>query len=113
METDNMIMNLDEAIEHCLTKSDELNGECSVEHRQLAVWLKDLQDVMKNGYGNFTAYINKRRIDIALACIQGRLSSNPNIASEEIAKIVANDVECIMTELRSKYPYQKIPHNNG
>jgi len=41
-------MTLDEAIEHCLEQS-EIDGicDCMAEHRQLAVWLKELKHYKK------------------------------------------------------------------
>lgn len=41
--------------------------------------------------------------------MQGRLSSNPNITSEEMSKIVAKDVKAMMEELRFNYPFKKVP----
>ena len=98
-------MTLTEAIEHSKKKSEELCGECAEEHRQLANWLIDLQYLMENGYGNFTAYINKHIHDFAIAAMQGRLSANPNITSKEMAKLVAKDVESMMEELKLNYPF--------
>jgi hypothetical protein len=37
------LMSLDEAIEHCVDKSTANEGECSLEHQQLAEWLKELK----------------------------------------------------------------------
>lgn len=102
-------MTLTEAIAHSKSKSKELCGECANEHKQLAIWLTDLQDLMENGYGNFTAYINKHIHDYTIAAMQGRLSSNSDIASEDMAKIVAKDVKAMMEELRFNYPFKKVP----
>lgn len=101
------MMTLEEAIQHAEQKSLEQCGECSEEHKQLAMWLKDLQSLMKNGYGSFTNHLNRHLHDYAIASLQGRLAANPNISSEEVAKLVAKDVECVMVELKSKYPYKR------
>lgn len=98
-------MTLTEAIQHAKNRSEELCGNCAKEHKQLAIWLKDLQDLTENGYGNFTAYINKHIHEYTIAAMQGRLSSDPNITSEEMAKIVAKDVKAMMEELRLNYPF--------
>jgi hypothetical protein len=41
-------MTLEEAIEHCKQKADELsicNKDCSLEHKQLAIWLSELKAI--------------------------------------------------------------------
>lgn len=99
-------MTLEEAIEHSKQKSLELCGECSDDHRRLAIWLTDLRDLTKNGYGNFTNYLNKHVHDFTIASMQGRLSANPGLTPKEMAKLVSKDVEAMMQELRLNYPYK-------
>lgn len=99
-------MTLEEAIEHSKRKSLELCGECAEEHRMLAIWLTDLRDLTKNGYGNFTNYFNKHVHEFTIASMQGRLSANPSLTPREMAKLVLEDVKVMMEELRLNYPYK-------
>lgn len=48
------MMNLDEAISHCLTVSKECSGQCSIDHIQLAKWLAELRSYRKLA-NDFTA----------------------------------------------------------
>ena len=41
------MMTLEEAIKHCEEKACG-NTECSAEHKQLAEWLKELQELRRN-----------------------------------------------------------------
>ena len=101
-------MTLDEAIEHCKQKASSLaecNKECSLDHRQLAVWLSDLKALTKNCYGHYMKTIDSFVHDFSIAAIQGRLAANPTITSEEMAKLVANDVKYLLEELALNYRY--------
>lgn len=100
------MMTLDEAIEHSLEKSKTLCGECAEEHKQLAVWLTDLKYLMKNGYGKYVNTIMNHRIDLMKVALNGRLSANQNISSDEAAKLATLDVECFINELKLNYPYK-------
>lgn len=101
-------MTLDEAIEHCKQKASSLaecNKECSLDHLQLAVWLSDLKALTKNCYGHYMKTIDSFVHDFSIAAIQGRLAANPTITSEEMAKLVANDVKYLLEELALNYRY--------
>ena len=101
-------MTLDEAIEHCKQKASSLaecNKECSLDHLQLAVWLSDLKALTKNCYGHYMMTIDSFVHDFSIAAIQGRLAANPTITSEEMAKLVANDVKYLLEELALNYRY--------
>lgn len=101
-------MTLEEAIEHCKQKADELsicNKDCSLEHRQLAVWLSDLKALIENGYGHFVHTMDNYAHDYAVAALQGRLAANPTIASKEAAKLAADDVKYFLEELALNYRY--------
>lgn len=39
------MMTLDEAINHCIDISNACEGQCSIDHFQLANWLKELRDL--------------------------------------------------------------------
>lgn len=55
-------MTLDEAIEHCKQKADELsicNKDCSLEHKQLFIWLSELKAIKENSYEDSMFVINK------------------------------------------------------
>lgn len=55
-------MTLDEAIEHCKQKVDELsvcNKDCSLEHKQLFIWLSELKAIKENSYEDSMFVINK------------------------------------------------------
>ena len=46
-------MTLDEAIEHCkkvAKEQENYNVGCSLEHRQLAIWLSALKAITENNY---------------------------------------------------------------
>ena len=46
-------MTLDEAIEHCkevAKEQENCNVGCSLEHRQLAIWLSALKAITENNY---------------------------------------------------------------
>lgn len=46
-------MTLDEAIEHCkkvAKEQENCNVGCSLEHRQLAIWLSTLKAITENNY---------------------------------------------------------------
>lgn len=47
------MMTLDEAIEHCkkvAKEQENCNVGCSLEHRQLAIWLSALKAITENNY---------------------------------------------------------------
>lgn len=101
-------MTLEEAIEHCKQKADELSicsKDCSLEHRQLAVWLSDLKALTENGYGHFVHTMDNFAHDYAVAALQGRLAANPTITSKEAAKLAADDVKYFLEELALNYRY--------
>lgn len=101
-------MTLDEAIKHCKQKSEELaNCEqgCSIEHRQLAIWLSDLKAITENGYAHFVHAMDNFAHDYAVAALQGRLTANPMITSKEAAKLAADDVKYFLEELALNYRY--------
>ena len=50
-------MNLNEAIEHCLNKSKECTGPCSIDHFQLAEWLSELRAYRKLAI-EFSKFLN-------------------------------------------------------
>ena len=51
-------MTLDEAIQHCLDKSTGCD-ECSLEHKQLAEWLRELKELRKyNGFKYAKKFLN-------------------------------------------------------
>lgn len=43
--------------------------------------------------------------DYAVAALQGRLAANPTITPKEAAKLVADDVKCLLEELALNYRY--------
>lgn len=97
-----MKMTLNEAIEHCkkvAKEQENCNRECSLEHRQLAIWLSDLKAITENSYDEFECAINKYAHDYTLMALQGRLATNPSISSKEVAKLVADDVKYLLEEL--------------
>ena len=101
-------MTLDEAIRHCEEIAISLpscQGECALEHRQLAVWLSDLKALTENGYAHFVHTMDSFAHDYAVAALQGRLSANPTITSKEAAKLAANDVRYFLEELALNYRY--------
>ena len=59
-------MTLDEAIEHCkkvAKEQENCNVGCSLEHRQLAIWLSDLKAITENNYStknNMEKYIGTK-----------------------------------------------------
>ena len=70
-------MTLNEAIEHCkkVAKDQEnCNKGCSLEHRQLAIWLSDLKAITENSYEEFKCETNKYAHDYTLIALQGRLA---------------------------------------
>ena len=52
-------MTLDEAIQHCLDKSTGCD-ECSLEHKQLAEWLRELKELRKYKWIQVCEEIPKR-----------------------------------------------------
>ena len=50
------MMTLEEAIEHCTQKACG-NDECSKEHKHLAEWLKELQELKANNINSKEAQI--------------------------------------------------------
>lgn len=102
------MMTLDESIEHCKSKAEELKDcetGCSMDHRQLAIWLSDLKAEMEYGYSHFVHTMDNFAHDYAVAALQGRLASNPSLTSKEVAKLVANDVKYLLEELALNYRY--------
>ena len=101
-------MTLNEAIEHCkkvAKEQENCNNGCSLEHRQLAIWLSDLKALTKNGYGHFVHTMDNFAHDYAVAALQGRLAANPTITSKEAAKLAAKDVKYLLEELALNYRY--------
>lgn len=101
-------MTLNEAIEHCkkvAKEQENCNNACSLEHRQLAIWLSDLKALTENGYGHFVYTMDNFAHDYAVAALQGRLAANPTITSEEVAKLAAKDVKYLLEELALNYRY--------
>lgn len=101
-------MTLDEAIQHCKEKAKEqcsCNYNCALEHKQLAIWLSDLKALTENGYSHFVHTMDNFAHDYAVAALQGRLAANPTITSKEAAKLVADDVKCLLEELALNYRY--------
>ena len=95
-------MTLNEAIEHCkkvAKEQENCNKDCSLEHRQLAIWLSDLKAITENSYEEFKCETKKYTHDYTLIALQGRLAANPSIPSKEIAKLVADDVKYLLEEL--------------
>lgn len=95
-------MTLNEAIEHCkkvAKEQENCNNDCSLEHRQLAIWLSDLKAITENSYEGFVHTMNNFVHDYTVAALQGRLAANPEITSKDAAKIVANDVKYLLEEL--------------
>lgn len=95
-------MTLNEAIEHCKNVAKEqenCNEGCSLEHRQLAIWLSDLKAITENSYEDFKRVINIYTHDYTLMALQGRLNVNPSISSKDVAKLVADDVKYLLEEL--------------
>lgn len=56
------MMNLDEAISHCLTVSKECSGQCSIDHIQLAKWLAELRSYRKLA-NDFKGFLNLNGIN--------------------------------------------------
>lgn len=101
-------MTLDEAIEHCKQKADELsicNKECSLEHKQLSIWLSDLKFITENSYEDFMRAMNNFTYNYILMALQARLAANPSLSSKEVANLVAHDVNCLLEELSLNYRY--------
>lgn len=56
-------MTLDEAIEHCkkvAKEQENCNVGCSLEHRQLAIWLSDLKAITEGSYEDFKRVITSK-----------------------------------------------------
>ena len=105
-------MTLDEAIEHCkkvAKEQENCNNDCSLEHRQLAIWLSDLKVITENSYEDFKRVINIYTHDYTLMALQGRLAANPSLSSKEVAKLVADDVKYLLEELALNYRYFVAP----
>ncbi len=105
-------MTLNEAIEHCkkLAKEQEnCNEGCSLEHRQLAIWLSDLKAITEDSYEDFKRVINIYTHDYTVMALQGRLAANPSLSSKEVAKLVADDVKYLLEELALNYRYFVAP----
>lgn len=101
-------MTLDEAIEHCKQKVDELsvcNKDCSLEHKQLFIWLSDLKFITENSYEDFMRAMNNFTYNYTLIALQARLAANPSLSSKEVANLVANDVNYLLEELALNYRY--------
>lgn len=63
-------MTLEEAIEHCKQKADELsicNKDCSLEHKQLAIWLSELKAI-KEKYEKTNSTNNMKQYIIRTIC---------------------------------------------
>ena len=108
-------MTLDEAIQHCKEKANEqcsCNYNCALEHKQLAIWLSDLKALTENGYSHFVHTMDNFAHDYAVAALQGRLAANPTITSKEAAKLVADDVKCLLEELTLNYRHVDFEKKN-
>lgn len=106
------MMTLNEAIEHCKKVAEEqenCNDGCSLEHRQLAIWLSDLKAITENGYKEFNRVINIYTHDYTAMALQGRLAANPSLSSKEVAKLVADDVKYLLEELALSNRYFVAP----
>ena len=53
-------MTLEEAIIHCIEKSENCKTECQKEHKQLAEWLKDYKRIKDNENIKLEDYLNTR-----------------------------------------------------
>lgn len=101
-------MTLNEAIEHCkkvAKEQENCNNGCSLEHRQLAIWLSVLKAITENSYEEFKCAIDIYAYNYTLTALQGRLAANPSISSIELAKLVADDVKYLLEELALNYRY--------
>ena len=52
-------MTLEEAIIHCIEKSENCKTECQKEHKQLAEWLKDYKRIKDNENIKLEDYLSK------------------------------------------------------
>lgn len=52
-------MTLEEAIIHCIEKSENCKTECQKEHKQLAEWLKDYKRIKDNENIQLEEYLSK------------------------------------------------------
>ena len=52
-------MTLEEAIIHCIEKSENCKTECQKEHKQLAEWLKDYKRIKDNENIKLEEYLSK------------------------------------------------------
>lgn len=105
-------MTLNEAIEHCkkvAKEQENCNNGCSLEHKQLAIWLSDLKAITENSYEEFKCAINQYVHDYTVMALQGRLAANPSISSKEVAKLVADDVKYLLEELALNNRYFVTP----
>lgn len=105
-------MTLNEAIEHCkkvAKEQENCNNGCSLEHRQLAIWLSDLKAITENGYKEFNRVINTYTHDYTVMALQGRLAADPSLSSKEVAKLVAGDVKYLLEELALNNRYFVAP----
>ena len=86
-------MTLDEAIEHCkkvAKEQENCNVGCSLEHRQLAIWLSALKAITENNYSiksKIKKYIGTKIIKVEPMSELDRLKIESNELRERIEKL--------------------------
>ena len=86
-------MTLDEAIEHCkkvAKEQENCNVDCSLEHRQLAIWLSALKAITENNYSiksKIKKYIGTKIIKVEPMSELDRLKIESNELRERIEKL--------------------------
>ena len=86
-------MTLDEAIEHCkkvVKEQENCNVDCSLEHRQLAIWLSALKAITENNYSiksKIKKYIGTKIIKVEPMSELDRLKIESNELRERIEKL--------------------------
>lgn len=84
-------MTLDEAIEHCkevAKEQENCNVGCSLEHRQLAIWLSALKAITENNYStkrNMKSILSKKtRMEVSKAKCQPKVQHDFTIKGVKI-----------------------------
>ena len=86
-------MTLDEAIEHCkkvAKEQENCNVDCSLEHRQLAIWLSALKAITENNYSiksKIKKYIGTKIVKVESMSELDRLKIERNELRERIEKL--------------------------
>ena len=86
-------MTLDEAIEHCkkvAKEQENCNVGCSLEHRQLAIWLSALKAITENNYSiksKIKKYIGTKIVKVESMSELDRLKIERNELRERIEKL--------------------------